>query len=94
MLWSAFSKSGFEAVGSISNSVGGDGIKQLLIQIHPNCCIPLALNRNHRLEGFEGLNCAFEADGAGLDLLFRGGLRDDNANQVVGQDVGPHFFAN
>ena len=62
MFRSAFSKPRFEAVGAIGNSMGGDRVKQLLVEVHADGGVVLAQNGNHRLEGFPGLDGSLETD--------------------------------
>ncbi len=39
-----------------------DGVKQLLVEVHADCQVMLALESNHWLEGFERLDRSLEAD--------------------------------
>jgi hypothetical protein len=42
----------------------------------------------------QGLNGAFEADGAAKKVVRRRGLSDEAANEIVGQNVCPDFLPN
>ena len=51
-----------------------------------------ALDGDHRLEGFQRLDRSLEADRSRFDAVFAGGLGDDRADEIVGQDVRPDFL--
>ena len=54
----------------------------------------MALEGNQWLKGFQGLECAFEADRSWKHIVHGRGLSDDRADEIVGQDVRPNFLAN
>ena len=62
MFGSPFSEPRFKSVWSIGNSVNGDGVKQLLVDLHAVCRVMFALHRDHWLEGFERLDRSLETD--------------------------------
>ncbi len=49
-------------VGPIGDAMDRDGVKQLLVEVHADCQVMLALESNHWLEGFERLDRSLEAD--------------------------------
>src|SRR5580693_8506919 len=49
-------------VGPIGDAMDRDGVKQLLVEVHAECQVMLALESNHWLEGFERLDRSLEAD--------------------------------
>ncbi len=49
-------------VGPIGDAMDRDGVKQLLVEVHADCQVMLALESDHWLEGFERLDRPFEAD--------------------------------
>ena len=53
-----FSLARLVSVGSISDSMDGDGIKQLLVELRAECCVTATLDGNHWLEGFQRLDRA------------------------------------
>lgn len=46
-----------------------------------------------RLEGFQWLDRALEADRAGREVVLRGGLGDHRVDEIVGQHMPPDFLA-
>ena len=71
-----------------------DGIQQLLVKAIAKCRVMLALDGNHRLEGFQRLDRTLEADRTRVDAMFRRGLGHDRTDEVVGQDMCPYFLPN
>jgi hypothetical protein len=51
------------------------------------CRVVSGAQLHQRLERFQGLTGALEADGAGQEVMFDRGLSDDRANEIVGQEV-------
>ena len=93
MLRSPFSKSRFNTVGTVRNTMCNDGIEQLVVKCRPNSGAVLGFARDQRLEGFERLDGALEADGPWFDAMLDGGLGHDRSDQIVGQDVRPNLLA-
>ena len=58
----AFFSPRFKPIRSIGDSVGCDGIEQLLVEMDAEGRVVLALESNHGLEGFERLDRTLEAD--------------------------------
>ena len=52
-LLSAFSQARFEAIGSVGDRMGGDGIEQLFVYAPAECRVTLALQRNQWLKRFD-----------------------------------------
>ena len=90
---SSLSQSGFEAVRSIRDLMAGDRIEELLVELHSNDGVSLALDGNCWLESFQSLDRAFEADRSRITTVFGCRLRDNRTNEIVGQDVRPHFLS-
>ena len=57
-----FSSSRFVTIGSVSDAVDDDGIEQLFVETLPERGVALSLHGDHRLEGFQCLDRALEAD--------------------------------
>ena len=91
-LASSFIHSRFDAVWAVGDSVCGDCVEQVFVELLASGLTSLVLKTDERLEGFEGLYCALEADCSRFDFVSDGGLCHDGAKQVVGQDVSPDFF--
>ena len=46
------------------------------------------------LKDFQRLNRSFKAYRPRLDIVANRGLRHDRADEIIGEDVRPHFLAN
>ena len=86
-LLSAFSLARFETIGAIGNAVSCHGVEQLLVETSPVHYVTFALNCNQRLERLQCLDRSLEADRSWFNVVFAGGLGDDGADEIVGQDV-------
>jgi photosystem II stability/assembly factor-like uncharacterized protein len=75
----AFSQARFNSVWSVGNSVNGDGLEPLQINLPEAFRGLFPLHRNSRLEAFERLDRSLETDRSWFDAVFAGG---------VGQDCG------
>ena len=74
--------------------MAGDAIEQLLIKNHSKRTASMLLVINQPLKLFEKLESPFEANGSRLDVVLACRLSHDCANEIVGEDVRPDFFAN
>src|SRR5688500_14426332 len=81
-----------KAAWPIGDAMDGDGVEQLLVEALAKRGIALALDGDHRLEGRQRLDGAFEADRSRLDSVLSRGLSHDGANEIVGQDVRPDLL--
>ena len=72
--WPSLATPRLEAIGPIRHAMQGDGVQQLLVKVRSELTTPMALEVDQRLEGFQGLQGAFEAGGAWLDSMPGGGL--------------------
>ena len=91
---SSFFPAGFKAVGPISNLVGSDGIKDLLVEVHTERSVTFTLEGNQRLEGIQCLDHSFEADRSRFHIVFAGRLSDDRADQIIREDMRPDLLPN
>ena len=73
--------------------MAGDAIKQLFIENHSKRAASMVLVINQSLKLFEKLEGSFEANGSRLDVMLARRLSHNRANEIVGQDVRPDFFA-
>ena len=92
MLGSAFSQPRFVSIGPIGNTVAGDRIEQLFVELLAECCVVFALERDHWLEGFERLDRSLEADRSRFNAVSGCSLSDNCSDEIVRQDVRPDFF--
>ena len=53
----------------------------------------LALDGNHRPEGFQRLDRSLEADRSRFDAVFACGLSHDRPDEIVGQEMRPDLLA-
>jgi hypothetical protein len=90
----SFLSPGLVAIRAVGDAVGGDGVEQVVVQAQAARRVVFALQRDHRLKRFQGLDGALEADRTWFEIVLVRCLSDDRANQVVGQDVCPQFLAN
>lgn len=81
----SLSLSWFEAVGPIADTMGGDGVEQMVVDGLTEDGPAMRHQGDHWLKGFERLDRFFEADRAGLDPMLAGRLGDDGADEVIGQ---------
>ena len=51
-----------------------------------------ALDRNHWLKGFQGLDGSLETDGSRVEAVFACCLSDNRPDEIVGQQVRPDFL--
>ena len=72
--------------------MSSDGIENLLIESVAEVGVVFSTDRNQRLEGFQCLDRSFEADRSWFDIVLAGGLGDDRADEIVGEDVSPDLF--
>jgi hypothetical protein len=63
------STSWLEAAWSIGDAMDGDGVEQLLVEALAKRSVALALDGDHRLEGRQRLDGAFEADRSRLNAV-------------------------
>ena len=61
----------------------GDYVEHVFVELLASGLASLVLKTDERLESFESLYCAFEADRSRFDLMSDGGLCHDCANEVV-----------
>lgn len=87
-----FSSSRFVTIGSIGDAMDDDGIEQLFEETLPERGVALSLHGDHRLEGFQCLDRALEADRARLNAVLRCRLGNDCADEVIGQNVCPDLL--
>jgi hypothetical protein len=62
--------------------------------LQTKCLATVRLEVDERPERFESLQCPFEADAAGLDVMLAGSLGHDGANEVIRQHVRPEYLVN
>ncbi len=74
MLRPPFSKARFNAIGAVRNAMYNNGVEQLLVNRRANARVVLGFEGNQRLEGFERLDRALEADGPWFDPMLDGSL--------------------
>jgi hypothetical protein len=74
----------FDTIRTIGDSMRGDSVEHLLVEILPAHFIAVTLYGDQRLKRYQCLNGAFEADGAWFDIMFGRRLRNDRADEVVG----------
>ena len=91
-LVSSFIHTRFDAVWAIGDSVCGDSVEQVVVELLARGLTSVALETDEGLEGFKSLDRALEADRSWFDLVSTGGLCHDSANEVVRQDVSPDFL--
>ena len=72
--------------------MSGDRVEKLLVEMDSVRTITVTLRGDQWLKRFQCLNGALEADGARFDVVLVGGLRDDDADEIVSQDVCPDLL--
>lgn len=75
---SSFFPARFKAVGPITNLVGSDRVKNLLVEVPAESRVTFTLKCNQRLEGIQCLDHTFEADRSRFPIVFTGRLGDEN----------------
>jgi len=93
VLGSPLSQPRFVPVGSIGDSMAGDGIQELLGESTAEGRVLFALESNHRLEGLQRLHGSLKADRTGVQTVVAGGLGAERAAQMVRQEVRPDLLA-
>lgn len=91
---SPLSSARFKPIGAIGDSVDCDRSEQAFVEDPAAGRVLLALDRNHRLEGFQRLDRSLETDRSRLDVVLGCGLSDDGADKIVGQQACPDFLPN
>ena len=75
-----------EAVGAIADAVADNRLEQLPDDIAQLCG---GGSQQRQREGIQGLQRAFETQGARMALMLGGRLRHDLADEVVDEQMGP-----
>src|SRR5471030_1083943 len=89
----AFFHAWFVAIRSVSDSMSGDGIEEVLIHAQALGGISGSAKLDQRLESFQGLHGSLEADGPWQNIVFCRSLGHDGADEVLGQDMRPNLFS-
>lgn len=69
-------------------------MKQCEVEAQTTEIVVIALTVDQRLEGFQGLKRALEADRSRLDSMVDCSLSHDRADEVIGEDARPDFLVN
>ena len=70
----------FATIRSVSDSMSGDGIEEVLIRAQALCGVTVGAKLGQRLESFQGLHGSLEADGPRQNIVFCRSLGHDGAD--------------
>ena len=91
-LFSPFHSARFITVGTVSDAMNSNRVKQLLVKAPTKRSVAVPTKGDRRLEGFQRLNRSFEAHRARFDAMFCRGLSHDRPDEIVGEDVRPNLL--
>ena len=79
-------------IRAVTDPVRGDGVEQVVVQAQPAGGVLRGSELQQGLERSQGLHRPREAQRPRCDAVFGRGLGHHGAEEVVGQDVRPHFL--